>query len=172
MPNQTTTRASVFAAMVTLTVTGTAHSHLIAKPKKPLERVERAQQRNLNHARYVASEGSGRPAVWHRRATRWISRELAETRQKLATKMSPRAAICAVFGSYCVQAWQVALCEGGHPVPSVHARNGQYLGMFQMGDYARSRYGHSWTAYGQARSAYAYFVDSGRDWSPWSCKPW
>jgi hypothetical protein len=63
----------------------------------------------------------------------------------------------------------VAQCESGL---SVYARNGQYLGLFQMGDYARSRYGHSWDALGQSRSAHAYFVDSGSDWSPWECKPW
>jgi hypothetical protein len=40
-----------------------------------------------------------------------------------------------------------------------------------MGNYARSRYGHSSSALGQARAAFRYFIDSGRDWSPWTCKP-
>ena len=41
-----------------------------------------------------------------------------------------------------------------------------------MGSYARARYGHANNAWIQAKAAYHYFVDSGRDWSPWSCKPW
>ena len=62
----------------------------------------------------------------------------------------------------------VARCESGL---SVNAANGQYLGLFQMGSYARSRYGHSGTAIGQARAAYAYFRDSGYGWGPWACRP-
>lgn len=77
--------------------------------------------------------------------------------------------ICKVFGPYCSQALEVADCESGF---YVWASNGQYLGLFQMGDYARGRYGHASHAWGQARAAYRYFVDSGRDWSPWACKPW
>ena len=73
------------------------------------------------------------------------------------------------FGSYWRQAETVARCESGF---SVYARNGQYLGLFQMGSYARSRYGHSWTAWGQARAASRYFRASGYSWGPWACKPW
>lgn len=79
------------------------------------------------------------------------------------------AVIHHVFGKYGSQAVAVAECEGGL---SVWARNGQYLGTFQMGDYARGRYGHAWNIWAQAKAAYRYFVASGRDWSPWSCKPW
>jgi hypothetical protein len=78
-------------------------------------------------------------------------------------------AICASFGSYCSQAIRVASCESHL---SIWARNGQYLGLFQMGAYARARYGHSWNAWGQARAAYRYFRDAGYSWAPWSCKPW
>lgn len=74
-----------------------------------------------------------------------------------------------VFGVYGDQAVAVAECESHL---NVFATNGQYLGLFQMGEYARSRYGHSWTALGQSRAAYAYFKDSGSDWSPWQCRPW
>jgi hypothetical protein len=79
-------------------------------------------------------------------------------------------AIRQVFGRYADQAIRVVDCETGGTF-SVYARNGQYLGLFQMGDYARGRYGHAWTALGQARAAYRYFVDTGRSWRPWSCKP-
>ena len=85
-----------------------------------------------------------------------------------AGQTSVRRAICTTFGRYCAQALRVSWCESRH---SIWARNGQYLGLFQMGSYARARYGHSWNAWGQARSAYRYFRDSGYDWSPWACKP-
>ncbi len=77
-------------------------------------------------------------------------------------------AICVTFGNYCSQAVSVARCESEL---NVGASNGQYLGLFQMGEYARSRYGHSWDAWGQARAAYRYFRDSGYSWSPWTCQP-
>jgi hypothetical protein len=82
--------------------------------------------------------------------------------------LSPASIICRVFGSYCRQAISVARCESGL---SIYARNGQYLGLFQMGSFARSTYGHGWDAWTQSRAAYRYFVASGRDWSPWTCKP-
>lgn len=80
-----------------------------------------------------------------------------------------KKAICGVFGAYCSQALRVAFCESGY---NVWARNGQYLGLFQMGSYARSRYGHGYDPWTQARAAYRYFRDSGYGWGPWTCKPW
>ena len=81
--------------------------------------------------------------------------------------MSPRAAICDVFGSYCEEAVAVARCESGL---STRAQNGQYLGLFQMGSMERQLFGHGPTARAQAVAARRYFVRSGRDWSPWSCR--
>jgi hypothetical protein len=49
------------------------------------------------------------------------------------------------------------------------ASNGQYQGTFQMGSWARSRYGHSNTLAGQAAAAARYWRNSG--WSGWECKP-
>lgn len=80
-----------------------------------------------------------------------------------------KVAICKTFGSYCKQALAVSWCESKW---YVWAQNGQYLGIFQMGSWERSKYGHGSGAWAQARAAYRYFVESGRDWSPWSCKPW
>ncbi len=78
--------------------------------------------------------------------------------------------ICKVFGpKYCRQAINVASCETGGTF-DVWARNGQYLGLFQMGSSERDRYGHGRGAWDQARAAKRYFVASGRDWSPWSCR--
>jgi len=82
---------------------------------------------------------------------------------------NPKDAICHVFGIYCTEALAVADCESHL---SIWAENGQYLGLFQMGSSERRIYGHSNEPLGQARAAYAYFVASGRDWSPWSCKPY
>lgn len=76
-----------------------------------------------------------------------------------------------MFGPYASQAIRVAYCETGGTF-NIYARNGQYLGLFQMGASERRLYGHGWNVWDQARSAYRYFVASGRDWSPWSCKPW
>lgn len=81
---------------------------------------------------------------------------------------SARTAICSTFGRFCSQALRVSWCESRW---NVYAHNGQYLGLFQMGWYARSRYGHSWNAWGQARAAYRYFRASGYSWGPWSCRP-
>ena len=50
------------------------------------------------------------------------------------------------------------------------AQNGQYLGLFQMGSYERELFGHGDTAHAQAIAAHRYFVRSGQDWSPWSCR--
>jgi hypothetical protein len=102
----------------------------------------------------------------------WLRQDITYVR-RLQQRVRPDvlAIICQVFGPYCAEAQRVALCEGGRPVPSVRARNGQYEGIFQMGSFARSRYGHGWDAWSQARAAYRYFIASGRDWSPWECRP-
>lgn len=76
-------------------------------------------------------------------------------------------AIQYVFGPYAGQAYRVSSCEG----TSVWSNNGQYLGIFQMGSHERQLYGHGSTFLAQARAAYRYFVASGKDWSPWSCRP-
>lgn len=114
-----------------------------------------------------------------RRATRKLAdatREVSYLRRVIRSRdarrleaLPPKAAICDAFDRYCEQAIQVAWCES-----RLHtsARNGQYLGLFQMGSSARQLYGHGSTAHDQAVAAHRYFVSSGRDWSPWSCKPW
>jgi hypothetical protein len=115
-------------------------------------------------------------------ALRRAHRRLAKTTKEIAdlqsairardsrrrAKAPPRRAICDVFDQYCKQAVAVAWCESRLQTT---ARNGEYLGLFQMGSSARRLYGHDSTAYGQAVAAHKYFVSSGRDWSPWSCKP-
>lgn len=73
-----------------------------------------------------------------------------------------------VFGRYGDEAVRVAQCESGL---STRAKNGQYRGVFQLGSSERATYGHGKSAYAQSVAAYKYFVASGRDWSPWTCKP-
>lgn len=80
----------------------------------------------------------------------------------------PKAAIRWVFGQYANQALDVAWCESRY---SIWAENGQYLGLFQMGSSERRLFGHGYTAYEQAVAAERYFINSGRDWSPWQCRP-
>jgi hypothetical protein len=81
----------------------------------------------------------------------------------------PALVICAVFGKRdCLDALNVSWCESRFRTT---ARNGQYLGLFQMGSWERSRFGHGDDPWAQARAARRYFLTSGRDWSPWSCKP-
>jgi hypothetical protein len=63
-----------------------------------------------------------------------------------------------------IKTFDVVYCESGY---SPWAQNGQYLGLFQMGEFARSRYGHGWTPMAQARAAHAYYAEAG--WQPWSC---
>lgn len=73
-----------------------------------------------------------------------------------------------VFGRYGDQAVRVARCESGIR-PWAH--NGQFLGVFQMGSMERARYGHGAGTWAQAFAARRYFIASGRDWSPWACRP-
>lgn len=75
------------------------------------------------------------------------------------------------FGSAWPAAERVAFCETGGTF-SVYARNGQYLGLWQMGSSERATYGHGSTADAQARAAAAYWRATGRSWRPWECKPW
>lgn len=118
---------------------------------------------------YRERETHSRPYLrWLKRT--WAKRAHKAYRRYVTIASDSASAICFVFGPYCRQALAVARCESG-PSMTPRAHNGQYLGMFQMGAYARARYGHGPDRLTQARAAYAYFVDSGRDWSPWSCKP-
>lgn len=76
--------------------------------------------------------------------------------------------ICKVWGRvHCRAVLNVAWCESSlRP----WARNGQYVGVFQMGSGERARWGHHRSnVWIQARSARRYFLFAG--WRPWSCRP-
>jgi hypothetical protein len=132
------------------------------------------------HQRLLRSPEHGPKA---RKVLRRAARHLAHTTRNIAAirrvllrrearrkaYAPPKVAICDVFGRrFCGQALAVSWCESKH---STTAQNGQYLGLFQMGSSERRLYGHGATARKQAIAAHRYFVDSGHDWSPWSCKP-
>ena len=85
------------------------------------------------------------------------------------TAKSNKTIICKIFGKkYCRQALRVSYCESRWHTT---AKNGQYLGLFQMGYNERKIYGHGKSAKKQTLSARRYFRASGKDWSPWTCKP-
>lgn len=126
--------------------------------------------RFFRHHRWL-TRGRTRPIALReiRRAQVWVRvvrRELAETRAALRPKpRSVPAIICQVFGQSCSKAVAVARCES---TLSVYARNGQYVGLFQMGARERQMYGgSSMDAWEQTRAAYAYYRRAG--WGPWEC---
>jgi hypothetical protein len=74
------------------------------------------------------------------------------------------------------QAVRVAGCESaGDPSGRVlrpYATNGQYLGLFQLGAWARGRYlrGPWYSAWANARAARRLWIANGRDWGgQWEC---
>ena len=76
------------------------------------------------------------------------------------------------FGPFWLEAALVSWGEGGW---RAGARNGQYLGTFQMGSSERARFGHGSSLAAQAWAAARYFWLSLRErgfrWAPWECKP-
>ena len=63
-----------------------------------------------------------------------------------------------------VKAFDVIACETGGKYNTT-AQNGQYIGLFQMGSWARARYGHGPSASSQARAAHRLYAVAG--WRPW-----
>jgi hypothetical protein len=117
---------------------------------------------------------AGSKLAYAERRARQLSRTVKALRTKVEARdarrlavLPPRKAICTVFANDCRAAIAVAWCESHL---QTEARNGQYLGLFQMGSYERRLFGHGSTAHEQAVAAHRYFVSSGRDWSPWSCR--
>ena len=138
------------------------HQWLLTDPRFSAEarRQIAAHRRSLRVAQRVLA--TARHLAAQRRRTQLVRRLAA------AQAETPSETICRIFGPDCTAAVAVARCES-----RLHtdARNGQYLGLFQMGSLARQLFGHGDSAEKQARAAFRYFVASGRDWSPWSCRP-
>jgi hypothetical protein len=172
-----------------------AASHVLPAPKGGLEARLRHHERSLRHDRQVIEFfKSHRSLLSDPRFSAKAKRQLSAHRAHLALTMrrltamraalgkhrrerqlavsglgNPRTVICRIFGPYCRQALTVARCESNL---KTWARNGEYLGLFQMSWLARRLFGHGASAEQQSRAALRYFVRSGRDWSPWTCKPW
>jgi hypothetical protein len=135
--------------------------------------------RSVRHHRELLSargQGARARAVLRNARTRLmrLERTIGKLRSAIRRRearrlaaMPPRAAICHVFEERCREAVAVAWCESRL---STTARNGQYLGLFQMGSSERRLFGHGPTARDQAVAAHRYFLRSGRDWSPWGCR--
>jgi hypothetical protein len=136
------------------------HRWLLEDPRFTKEATVRLGAARRHVASTRARAGHARVELERRERERRLAAELARW---------PEKAICHVFGPYCQQALQVALCESGYETT---AQNGQYVGLFQMGSSERQLFGHGESALEQAKAAYRYFVRSGRNWGPWSCKPW
>jgi hypothetical protein len=140
-----------------------SHSWLLTDTRFSAEatRQVRLHRRSLRSAQRVI-----RIARRERAAARRAARRLGLAAER------PAVTICRIFGPDCHEALQVARCESRF---QTRAQNGQYLGLFQMGSTARPTarrlYGHGTSAEVQARAARRYFIASGRDWSPWSCRP-
>lgn len=94
--------------------------------------------------------------------------------------ITPAQAIKCVFPKHLRQtATRIAQCESTALAPEAVARryklgrwakNGQYVGVFQMGKAERRKYGfyrRGASALVQVRSAYRLYLDRG--WQPWSC---
>ena len=179
-----------------LVLASPAHARIDGPPaKRTLERRLDRQRQTIRHDRHVLlffrthrwllvsrqdRAAARREIRFHRAQLAWTTRELRQTRRAIAAReqrelaariaaASPANAIRMVFGRYAADALEVARCESGL---STEAQNGQYLGLFQMGSSERVTYGHGPSAHAQALAAYRYFVSSGRDWSPWGCKPY
>lgn len=143
------------------------HRWLLSDPRVTKEAHRQLTLHRTGLARTKLKVARAKAAVARARAAR---RAREQARHLAAYRAaSPREAICDVFGSYCSQALAVARCESRLQTT---ARNGQYLGLFQMGSSERRLFGHGTVAIDQVKAAHRYFVASGRDWSPWSCKPW
>ena len=136
-----------------------SHRWLLSDP-----RFQREAKRQLSfHSAHLTAAQRKITATRAAIAKRKRARQLAVSHAN-----APQAVICRVFGSYCKEALAVARCESKL---NTWAQNGQYLGLFQMGSSERRLFGHGPSVEEQVRAAYRYFVASGRDWSPWSCKP-
>jgi len=168
--------STAFALASTTATHRVATARQTAKRDRQVLRFFANHQWLLRDPRFAAE--ARRQIAAHRRSLTAAERQLAahrakrrQTVRRLASvrASTPEAAICRAFGPRCGEALRVARCESGL---RTDAANGQYLGLFQMGSQERRLFGHGASAEEQARAAHRYFVASGRDWSPWSCRPW
>ena len=136
------------------------HQWLFSDPRFSASAKSQKRIHTLSLARAQKKAAAAKAALAHRQKVRRLAAYQATT---------PATVICRIFGGHCQEALAVSRCESGL---RTDAQNGQYLGLFQMGSSERAIYGHGPSALTQAVAAHRYFVASGSDWGPWSCKPW
>jgi len=92
----------------------------------------------------------------------------ATQKHRPTNKLARRAWIICKYWpkNQCKNALNVAWCESTF---DTKAKNGQYLGIFQMGKHERATFGHGKTVYHQAAAAKKYYQIAA--WHPWECKP-
>ena len=136
-----------------------AHGWMLSDPRFAAEAKRQLRRHSLSYARTQRRAAAAKRALARRSQNRRLAAVAATT---------PQSVICRVFGDYCRQAVAVSRCESGL---RTDAENGQYLGLFQMGSNERRLFGHGPSVAEQVAAAHRYFVASGSDWSPWSCRP-
>lgn len=144
------------------------HGWLLTDPRFSEEANRQLRSHRASLAKATRKTAAAKAAVARHRRARARADERKVAGRPRPEPPTTRQVICKVFGDYCDEAIDVAHCESRF---KTDARNGQYLGIFQMGSSERELFGHGTTASEQAEAAHRYFVRSGRDWSPWSCKP-
>ena len=120
----------------------------------------RKQARKAEQRHEESGAGAAPPAPepatdpGQRRAVTATSTERSAAEQVILEVFGPEAGPTAI---------RVARCESSM---APGASNGSYAGLFQMGSYERSAYGHGSDPRSQAEAAYSYFSRAG--WRPWS----
>jgi len=183
MPNAIRSRFAAGAAIVAVvTVTATIAAAAVSPPERADEKRAaqvarrslvlelRRTRADLTRARAAArryrAAGLDLQARLRRRVIAVRDLEAALRRSSVIVNDAPTA-IRLVFGDRAGEALRVAWCESRY---HTWARNGQYLGIFQMGTTERATYGHGPTALDQAVAAHRYFL-AANGWGPWECKP-
>jgi hypothetical protein len=100
-----------------------ASAHLVVKSpaKAKLQIRETSQKTNLAHVRYVAKHGRGPHVRWHRLASVWLAKELAETRRLLHPPLAWRQTVAAWLPTF--------HCENGGYGWTANTGNGYYGGL-------------------------------------------
>jgi hypothetical protein len=137
-----------------------SHKWLLSDPRFSVSAKRQLRIHTVSLARTKEKAVAAKRALVHRAQVRRLAAVESAT---------PQNVICRVFADRCQEALAVARCESGW---RTDAQNGQYLGLFQMGSDERRIFGHGPSAVEQAVAAHKYFIASGSNWGPWSCKPW
>jgi len=182
-PHETTASALSARGLTAAAVWPAASAPKAGKPRGCVDRIRRSLVRSIVDRRSATWRWQDELEVDRSRTSyrervaigcaylQWIKQRWAVRADGLwrlyASLRDPEAAIRFVFGDRAGEALGVAWCESRF---RTWARNGQYLGLFQMGSSERARFGHGDTALEQARAAKRYYDLSG--WSPWQCLPY